>query len=107
MYLGELVTPVILDLTAIQVLIVTRAHLHRNMGSVLHPQGHLTTNISWEGGAKLIYYLLSAAVEPSDGAGGNLSSVSKSVSGIIKIWCTSLKQRRRNGKQHAMKSWSL
>ena len=32
-------------------------------------------NISWEGGAKLIYYLLSAAVQPLDGAGGDLPSV--------------------------------
>ena len=33
-------------------------------------------NISWEGCAKLIYYLLSAAIQPSDGAGGDLPSVS-------------------------------
>ena len=36
----------------------------------------ITTNISWEGSAKLIYYLLSAAVQPSDRAGGDLPSVS-------------------------------
>ena len=32
-------------------------------------------NISQEGGAKLIYYLLSAAIQPSDGAGGDLPNV--------------------------------
>ena len=48
----------------------------RSMGSVLHPQGHSMANISQEGGAKLIYYLISAAVQPLDGAGGNLPSVS-------------------------------
>ena len=36
----------------------------------------ITANISWEGGAKLIYYLLCATVQPSDGAGGDLPSVS-------------------------------
>ena len=36
----------------------------------------IMANISWEGGAKLIYYLLSAAVQPSDKAGGDLPSVS-------------------------------
>ena len=36
----------------------------------------ITANISWKGGAELIYYLLSAAVQPSDGAGGDLPSVS-------------------------------
>ena len=36
----------------------------------------ITANLSQEGGAKLIYYLLSAAVQPSDGAGGDLPSVS-------------------------------
>ena len=35
----------------------------------------VTANISWEGGATLIYYLLSAAVQPSDKAGGDLPSV--------------------------------
>ena len=35
----------------------------------------ITANISQEGGAKLIYYLLSAAVQPSDGAGCDLPSV--------------------------------
>ena len=48
----------------------------RNMGLVLHPQGHLTANISQEGGAKLTYYLLSAAVQSSDGAGGDLPNIS-------------------------------
>ena len=33
-------------------------------------------NISQEGGAKLIYYLLSAAIQPLDGACGDLPSVS-------------------------------
>ena len=37
---------------------------------------NITTNISQEGGAKLIYYLLSAAIQPSDRAGGDLPSVS-------------------------------
>ena len=54
----------------------------RNMGLVLHPQGHLMANISWEGGGTLIYYLLSAAIQPSDGAGGNLPSVSN-----VHEWC--------------------
>ena len=36
----------------------------------------ITANISQEGGAKLIYYLLSAAIQPSDRAGGDLPSVS-------------------------------
>ena len=36
----------------------------------------IMANISQEGGAKLIYYLLSAAVQPLDGAGGDLPSVS-------------------------------
>ena len=36
----------------------------------------IMANISWEGGAKLIYYLLSAAVQPSERAGGDLPSVS-------------------------------
>ena len=36
----------------------------------------IMANISWEGGANLIYYLLCAAVQPSDGAGGDLPSVS-------------------------------
>ena len=36
----------------------------------------IAANISWDGGAKLIYYLPSAAVQPSDGAGGELPSVS-------------------------------
>ena len=35
----------------------------------------ITANISQEGGAKLIYYLLSATVQPSDRAGGDLPSV--------------------------------
>ena len=35
----------------------------------------IMANISREGGAKLIYYLLSAAVQPSDRAGGDLPSV--------------------------------
>ena len=54
----------------------------RSMGLVLHPQGHLMANISWEGDAKLIYYLLSAAVQPLDGAGVNLPSVSN-----VCEWC--------------------
>ena len=37
---------------------------------------NIMTNISWEGDAKLIYYLLSAAVQPSDRAGGDLPSIS-------------------------------
>ena len=37
---------------------------------------NITANISREGGAKLIYYLLSAAIQPSDGAGSDLPSVS-------------------------------
>ena len=37
---------------------------------------NIMANISQEGGAKLIYYLLSAAIQPSDGAGGDLPSVS-------------------------------
>ena len=37
---------------------------------------NITANISQEGDAKLIYYLLSAAVQPSDRAGGDLPSVS-------------------------------
>ena len=46
------------------------------MGLVLHPQGQLTANISWEGGAKLIYYHLSATIQPSDKAGGDLPNIS-------------------------------
>ena len=37
---------------------------------------NIMANISWEGGAKLIYYLLSATVQPLDEAGGDLPSVS-------------------------------
>ena len=37
---------------------------------------NITANISREGGAKLIYYLLSAAIQLSDGAGGDLPSIS-------------------------------
>ena len=37
---------------------------------------NIMANISWEGGAKLIYYLLNAAVQPLDEAGGDLPSVS-------------------------------
>ena len=37
---------------------------------------NITANISQEGGAKLIYYLLSATIQPSDRAGGDLPSVS-------------------------------
>ena len=33
-------------------------------------------NISWEGGTKLIYHLLSAAIQPSNRAGGDFPSVS-------------------------------
>ena len=36
---------------------------------------NIMANISWEGGAKLIYYLLSAAIQPLNGAGGDLPSV--------------------------------
>ena len=43
---------------------------------------NITANISWEGGAKLIYYLLSATVQPSDRAGGDLPSVSN-----VHEWC--------------------
>ena len=46
---------------------------------------NITANISQEGGAKLIYYLLSATVQPSDGAGGDLPSVSNVWSGNIEI----------------------
>ena len=35
-----------------------------------------TPNVPWLGGAKLIYYLLSATIQPSDGAGNNLPNVS-------------------------------
>ena len=35
----------------------------------------LTNNMLWEGGAKLIHYLLSAAIQPSDRASGNLPDV--------------------------------
>ena len=41
-----------------------------------NPVHNIIDNVPWEGGAKLTYYLLSAAVQPSDGAGGNLPSVS-------------------------------
>ena len=37
---------------------------------------NIMANISQEGGAKLSYYLLSAAVQPLDGAGGDLPSIS-------------------------------
>ena len=37
---------------------------------------NIMANISQEGGAKLIYYLLSATVQPSEGASGDLPSVS-------------------------------
>ena len=38
---------------------------------------NIMANISQEGGAtKLIYYLLSATVQPLDGAGGDLPSIS-------------------------------
>ena len=37
---------------------------------------NIMANISQEGGAKLIYYLLSATIQPSDGASGDLPSVS-------------------------------
>ena len=37
---------------------------------------NIMAKISQEGGAKLIYYLLSATVQPSDRAGGDLPSVS-------------------------------
>ena len=37
---------------------------------------NITANISQEGGAKLIYYLLSATIQRSDRAGGDLPSVS-------------------------------
>ena len=37
---------------------------------------NIMANISWEGGAKLIYYLLSATIQPLDGAGGDLPSIS-------------------------------
>ena len=36
----------------------------------------ITANISRKGGAKLIYYLPSAAIQPLDGAGGDLPSIS-------------------------------
>ena len=48
----------------------------RNMDSVLHPMGTLMANTLWEWGAKLINYLLSAAIQPSDGAGGKFPDVS-------------------------------
>ena len=37
---------------------------------------NIMANISQEGGAKLIYYLLGATIQPSDGAGGDLPSIS-------------------------------
>ena len=37
---------------------------------------NIMANISWEGGAKLIYYLLSATVQPSDRAGGDFPNIS-------------------------------
>ena len=42
----------------------------------LTPVNGITANISQEGGAKLIYYLLSAAIQPLDEAGGNFPNVS-------------------------------
>ena len=49
----------------------------RHMGSSdLASAGNIMANISQEGGAKLIYYLLSAAIQPSDKASGDLPSVS-------------------------------
>ena len=36
----------------------------------------IMANISWEGGAKLIYYILSAVIWPSNGTGGNLPNIS-------------------------------
>ena len=38
--------------------------------------GNITANISQEEGAKLIYYLLSATIQPLNGADGDLPSVS-------------------------------
>ena len=47
------------------------------MGSnCLTSADNITANISGEGGAKLIYYLLSVAVQPLDKAGGDLPGVS-------------------------------
>ena len=46
------------------------------VSSALAPPGNsIEANISREGGAKLIYYLLSAAVQPLNGAGGDLPNV--------------------------------
>ena len=66
------------DLHQIKVLINRRGLLDicDQMGSNdLTSADNVMANISQEGGAKLIYYLLSAAVQPSDGAGGDLPSV--------------------------------
>ena len=68
---------------------------------------NIMANISWEGGAKLIYYLLNAAVQPLDEAGGDLPSVSNVHEWQYRDLMHFLKQHRKNGKQHAMKRWSL
>ena len=50
--------------------------------SALGPTGSsIAANISWDGGAKLIYYLLSVAIQPLDGAGGDLPNV-----GNVREW---------------------
>ena len=49
--------------------------LRRNVSLVLHTMSTLIANILWEGGAKLINYLLSATVQPLDRAGGKLPNV--------------------------------
>ena len=65
---------------------VSRPSLDQSPNRQEEPSGHMGSNdltsvdnimanISWEGGAKLIYYLLSVAIQPLDGADGDLSSV--------------------------------
>ena len=66
---------------------VSRPSLDQSPDQQEGPSGHMgsndltsvnniTANISQEGGAKLIYYLLSAAIQPSDRAGSDLPSIS-------------------------------
>ena len=65
---------------------VSRPSLDQSLDRQEGPSGHMgsnnltlvdsiTANISLEGGAKLIYYLLSATIQPLDGAGSDLPSV--------------------------------
>ena len=64
---------------------------------------NIMTNISWEGGVKLIYYLLSAAVQPSDEAGGDLPSVSNVCEWHYRDLTCFPEAAQKSGKQHAMK----